>query len=506
VHNITSESRSPLLEEDVVWVGQYDKLYIGGRWETPLGHDRISVVSPFSEQVIASVVCAGRADVDRAVILAREAFDHGPWPHMPVEERLRAISRLREGFVARHEQMAQLITDEMGSPITQARNIQARMPVLMLDAFMEAARNYPLRQLRRSETGNGYLVREPKGVVAAIVPWNVPMMTTIMKLGPALLMGCCVILKPAPETPLSAYMLGEMLTEAGIPEGVVSILPADRDVSEYLALHPGVDKVSFTGSSLAGRRLAAKCGELIRSITLELGGKSAAIFLEDADIETAVEALRLGSFRNSGQICTLKTRIIVPRKRRDAVADALGALIDSMPVGAPDDPATQIGPMVTRRQMERVSGYIEAGVRDGARAVRGGSGRPEGLNHGWFVRPTLFVDVDPDSTIAQEEIFGPVLAVSTFGSEEEAVEIANNSVYGLNGAVFSADVEKAVQIAARIKTGTVEINGGGVGFSLPYGGVKQSGLGREGGVEGLETYTEIKTIGLPKAYAQGLLS
>ena len=277
----------------------------------------------------------------------------------------------------------------MGSPITFSKKLQAGVPVLMLDAFIDIARAFPFSELRQSATGNGLVLREPKGVVAAIVPWNVPMMTTIMKLGPALLAGCTVVIKPAPETPLSAYMLGEMLQEAGLPEGVVSILPAGREASEYLALHPGVDKVTFTGSTGAGRHLAAKCGELLRPITLELGGKSAGIFLDDADIPAGVEALRLGSLRNSGQVCSLKTRILVSRRRQDEMLDAFSGLLDSMPVGDPNDAATQIGPMVTRRQMERVSHYIETGLAEGAHAVHGGTGRPEGLNHGWFVTPHL---------------------------------------------------------------------------------------------------------------------
>lgn len=485
----------------MVWQGNYDKLYIGGDWSAPKGGERIEVVSPFTEQVIAAVPSASHADADDAVAAARRAFDHGPWPRMAMEERIAVVERLRDAFALRKDELGQTITDEMGSPVSFSKTLQAGAPVMMLDAFMGIARDLPLSELRQSPTGNGLVVRQPKGVVVAIVPWNVPMMTTIMKLGPALLSGCCVILKPAPETPLSSYMLAEMLSEAGLPEGVVSILPAGREVSEYLALHPGVDKVTFTGSTGAGRHLAMKCGELVRPITLELGGKSAGIFLDDADIAAGVEALRLGSLRNSGQVCSLKTRLLVSRKRRDDLLDAFSGLIGSMPVGDPNDPATQIGPMVTRRQMERVSGYIETGLSEGARAVRGGAGRPEGLGRGWFVRPTLFADVDPDGTIAQEEIFGPVIAVSTFETEEEAIAIANNSDYGLNGAIFSADVEKAVGLAGRIKTGTVEINGGGVGFAAPIGGVKLSGIGREGGREGFDPYFEIKSIGLPKDYA-----
>ena len=262
----------------MVWQGQYGKLYIGGKWSTPRGADRIPVVSPYTEQVIASVASAARGDVDEAVLIARNAFDHGPWPRMAIAERIEAVRRLRDAFASRRDELGELISDEMGSPITFSKAMQAGVPALMLGAFIDIAANYPLQALRRSATGNGYIVREPKGVVVAIVPWNVPMMTTIMKLGPALLMGCAVILKPAPETPLSAYLLAEMLTEAGIPEGVVSILPAARDVSEYLALHPGVDKVTFTGSTAAGRHLAAKCGALLRPITLELGGQIGGYF------------------------------------------------------------------------------------------------------------------------------------------------------------------------------------------------------------------------------------
>lgn len=488
----------------MVWQGHYDKLFIGGDWVVPISDERIEVTSPYTEQVIATVPSASPADVDRAVAVARLAFDTGPWPRMALEERSAVVARLRNAFVARQDVLGQLICDEMGSPITFSKKLQAGVPVLMLDAFMDIARDFPFSELRRSATGNGLVLREPKGVVAAIVPWNVPMMTTIMKLAPALLAGCTVVIKPAPETPLSAYMLGEMLQEAGLPEGVVSILPAGRQASEYLALHPGVDKVTFTGSTAAGRHLAAKCGELIRPITLELGGKSAGIFLDDADIPAGVEALRLGSLRNSGQVCSLKTRILVSRKRQDELLDAFAGLLDTMTVGDPNDPAVQVGPMVTQRQMERVSHYIGAGLADGARTVRGGSGRPEGLNHGWFVRPTLFAGVDPNSIIAQEEIFGPVIAVSTYDGEDEAIAIANNSAYGLNGAVFSVDIEKAIHLAGRIKTGTVEINGGGVGFAAPIGGVKQSGIGREGGREGFEPYLDVKSIGLPKAYADSI--
>lgn len=488
----------------MVWQGQKDSLYIGGRWVAPASAERISVISPFSEQEIANVAAAAPRDVDKAVALARQAFDYGPWPRLTTDERITVIARLREVMARRKDEMAQVITDELGSPITASKTQQAHIPLLMLDAFMGIAQEMPATELRQSASGNGLVVRQPKGVVAAIVPWNAPMMTIMMKLGPALLAGCCVIAKTAPEMVLSGNMLGEMLSEAGVPEGVVSVLPADRATSEYLALHPGVDKVSFTGSTAAGRHLASRCGALVRPITLELGGKSAAVILDDADIPAAVEALRVGSFRNSGQICSLKTRVLVSKSKKAEVVEAFNALLDTMPVGDPNNPATQIGPMVSKRQMERVAGYIDKGISEGARVTKGGPGRPAGLNHGWFVRPTVFADVDPNSAIAQEEIFGPVVAISTYEGEDQAVAIANNSIYGLNGSVFSADVDRAVQLAKRIKSGVVEVNGGGVGFRSPIGGVKQSGIGREAGPEGFQPYIEYKAIGLPKAYADTL--
>lgn len=488
----------------MTWQGKFDKLYIGGEWVAPQSDKTIDVQSPFSEQVIATIPSASRKDVDAAVAAARRAFDEGPWPRLSVDERGAVLKRLGEVIKSRQEELGQVICDELGSPITFSKTLQAGVPILMIDEYLKAVKSFPMRELRQSPTGNGLVLREPKGIVAGIMPWNVPMMTTMIKLAPCLLMGCPMIIKPASETPLSAYMLAEMLSEAGLPEGLVSVLPTDRHTAEYLVTHPGVDKVTFTGSTFVGKHLAVKCAELIRPITLELGGKSAAIFLDDADVESSVEALRLGSFRNSGQVCSLKTRILVSRKSRDRVLDALGDLVDSMPVGDPNDPATQIGPMSSKKQMETVTGYIEKGIAEGGTLVRGGLGRPEGLNHGFFVKPTIFADVNADDTIFQEEIFGPVLAVTTYDSEEDAVALANNSIYGLNGAIFSGDVEKAVVMAGRIHTGTVEINGGGVGFQSPIGGVKQSGIGREGGIEGFEPYTEIKSIGLPRAYADRL--
>lgn len=483
---------------------RHDKLFVGGAWAMPQTSNMIEVVSPWTEQVIAAVAEASKEDVDVAVAAARKAFDTGSWPRMSIDERIAVMRRVGIALEANSERLAHIITAEMGSPITQSANVQAVVPRLMLNAFIELAGAYPLQMMRRSSSGCGMVFREPKGVVAAIVPWNAPVMAAMMKLGPALLMGCCVILKPAPESPLSACILADILQEAGLPHGVVSILPAGREVSEYLALHPGVDKVSFTGSTGAGRHLASLCGAAIRPITLELGGKSAALILDDANISAAIESLRMGAFRNSGQICSLKTRVLVPRRLEREVLERLVDLVESMPVGDPYDPATQIGPMVSARQRDRVQHYIALGISEGARLVHGGEGHPDGLTHGWFVRPTIFAGVDPAATIAQEEIFGPVVSVMSYETDDQAIAIANNSAYGLNGAIFSADVPRAIELAHRIKTGVVEINGCGVGFHSPIGGVKQSGLGREAGSEGFDAFTELKAVGISDAYADAL--
>jgi aldehyde dehydrogenase (NAD+) len=479
-----------------------DTIFVGGKWVKPHSKETFEVISAFSEQPIATVPMANTADVDAAVAAARKAFDSGPWPKMLVGERIAAMRRLRAVLERRKEDVAQAITTEMGSPITQSRTIQATVPLMMLDEHCQiAGESYPWSEVRRSASGNALVRRNPKGVAALITPWNAPVMTVIQKLSPALLSGCTVVLKPASLAPLSAYLLAECVQEAGLPEGVLNVITVDRREAEYLALHPGIDKVTFTGSTSAGRHLAMKCADLLRPITLELGGKSAGIVLDDADIPATVNALKLLSFRNSGQICTLKTRILVSKDRESEFVEALGEMVRSMPVGDPNDPVTHIGPMVSEKQRENVERYIDIGMKEGWKKVAGGRGRPEGLNHGWFVQPTLFAGVEPDSRIAQEEIFGPVLAVLPYEDEDQAIEIANNSIYGLSGSVFSTDIERAVSIADRVKTGVLEINGAPFGFHAPFGGVKQSGTGRESGWEGFEPYVEIKSIGLPKDYA-----
>ncbi|REF68726.1 aldehyde dehydrogenase [Paracoccus versutus] len=485
----------------MIWQGRTDRLFIGGEWVAPSSGTFVEVISPMTEEPVASVVSGDRADADRAVAAARMAFDHGPWPRMALPERIEVLARLRDLIAERQDLIARLVTAENGCPISTSQWMQAAGPRVLMDVFFELAPQYPFSDLRRTPLGNGLVLREPMGVVAAVVPWNAPLLLAILKMTPALLCGNTVILKPAPETPVNAYLLAELVQQAGLPPGTVNVLPADRETSEYLCLHPGVDKVSFTGSTAAGQRLGGLCGQEIRRITLELGGKSAAIILDDADIPKAVENLRLASLRNSGQVCSNKTRILVPRRRRDEILDALAAMVGTMPVGDPMDPATEIGPMVSARQRDRVEGYVARGRAEGATLVLGG-GRPGHLGRGWFVEPTIFADVDQNATIAQEEIFGPVLAVLNYDSEDEAVAIANNSQYGLHGSVFSGDDGHAVAVARRIRTGSVDINGAGAGFYSPLGGFKKSGIGREAAIEGFDAYVEMKSIGLPAAYAE----
>ncbi|WP_440712473.1 aldehyde dehydrogenase [Gordonia sp. FQ] len=481
----------------MVWHGNYDKFFIDGQWVAPSSDQVFRVISPATEEVVATVPEGTVADIDRAVEAARRAFDTGPWPRMSLEERSAVLRRVA-GLLGEHQaDIAELVTTEMGCPITLSTGMQSIGARLLLESFIETAPQVQWESVRSSITGKALVTRVPVGVVGAIVPWNAPLLTSVLKLAPALLTGCTVVLKPSPETPLSAYLLADVFDRAGLPAGVLNIVAADREAGEHLVRHPGVEKISFTGSTAAGRRVGELCGHDIRRVTLELGGKSAAVILDDADLDVAVPAIRALSLRNTGQVCSNKTRIVVARSRRDEVHERLVDLVRSMPVGDPFDPATELGPLVSATQRDRVEGYVTAAVDAGALLLTGG-GRPD-IERGYYVRPTVFGDVDPGSVIAQEEVFGPVLTVLTAENDDDAVAIANNSPYGLNGSVFSADDDRALAVARRILTGTVEINGKGAGFSSPMGGFKQSGIGREGGVEGFDTYAEIKSYGLTDA-------
>jgi betaine-aldehyde dehydrogenase len=430
------------------------------------------------------------------VIAARTAFEAGPWSRMVAKERAELMAKLSSGIQTRMTELANVITTEMGSPASWSLMGQVLSSKMVLDYYVNLAREFPFEELRQGMLGPSLVRFEPVGVAAAIVPWNVPLFAIMLKLGPALAAGATVVVKPAPETPLDAAILAELVKEAGFPAGVVNFVPAGREVGEYLVTHPGVDKVAFTGSTAAGRRIAALCGERLRRYTLELGGKSAAIFLEDADVAAMVPTLLPAAIMNNGQACIAQTRILAPRARYREVVEALAAALRAVPVGDPADPKTVVGPLVAARQRDRVLGYIDAGKKEGARLVVGG-GRPAGLPKGWYVEPTLFADVDNGMTIAREEIFGPVLVVIPYDGVDEAVRIANDSEYGLSGSVWTKDVDSGIDVARRVRTGTYTVNGFMLDFGSPFGGFKASGVGRELGPEGLRAYLESKSISLP---------
>ncbi|MGV9502179.1 aldehyde dehydrogenase [Streptomyces sp. NPDC003642] len=475
---------------------EHGQLFIGGEWTDPLGRDVIEVISPHTEEAIGRVPHASTADVDRAVAAARRAFDEGPWPRLSLDERIEVVGRIKDGIAARHDEIARVISAQNGSPYSWSVLAQALGAVMVWDAAITVARGFTHEERRDGVLGRILVRREPVGVVAAVVPWNVPQFTAAAKLAPALLAGCTAVLKPSPESPLDAYLLGEIAREAGLPEGVLSILPADREVSEYLVGHPDIDKVSFTGSVAAGRRVMEVAARNLTRVTLELGGKSAAVVLPDADVETAVAGIAPAAWMNNGQACVAQTRVLLPRARYDEFADALAAAAGTLTVGDPLDPATEVGPLVAKRQQRRALDYIRIGQEEGAKILTGG-GRPPGLERGWYVEPTLFGDVDNSMRIAREEIFGPVICLLPYDDESDAVRIADDSDYGLSGSVWTADVEHGLDIARRVRTGTYSVNTFSLDMLGPFGGYKNSGLGREFGPEGYGEYLEHKMIHLP---------
>ncbi|MDQ1695026.1 MAG: aldehyde dehydrogenase [Frankiaceae bacterium] len=477
----------------------YDKLLIGGQWVTPSSNQRIEVRSPATLDVVGSVPEALEADVDSAVAAARQAFDRGPWPTTAPADRAKVIARFTELLTERIDEVGAIITGEMGAPTATVQMMMWTPAQAVLGVYSELATTFPWEETRNGLFGESRVRREPVGVVAAIIPWNVPLFIAINKVVPALLAGCTVVLKPAPETPIDALWLGALFAEAGLPDGVLSVLPADREVSEYLVTHPGVDKVSFTGSTAAGRRVGALASERLKRLSLELGGKSAAIVLDDVDLNASAFMLAYSGLMNSGQACVAQTRILAPRSRYDEVTEALVASASMMTTGDPLDPATQLGPLVAERQRDRVEGYIEKGKAEGARLVLGG-GRPAGLDKGWYVEPTVFADVESKMTIAQEEIFGPVLSVIPYDTVEQAVDIANDSDYGLAGSVWTQDIDRGYEIAKQIRTGTYGINWYAFDMGSPFGGYKCSGVGREDGPEGLASFCELKSILMPLGY------
>lgn len=470
----------------------YDELFVGGHWRKPASPRQLAVISPHSEEPVGHAQAAGPEDVDAAVAAARRAFDHGPWPRMTPAERMAKLEELAAIYAGHIDEMADLITAEMGSPRSFSRLGQAAGAASMMHLTLAFARNFPWVERRQGVLGEVHLHRAPVGVVGAIVPWNVPQFLIMPKLIPALVAGCAVVIKPAPETPLDALWLAEMIERVGLPEGVVSVLPGGPDVGETLVRHPGVDKIAFTGSSATGRRIAALCGEQLKRVSLELGGKSAAIVLDDADIGKTVAGLKTAGLMNNGQACVAQTRILVSERRHDELVDALAQMMSGLRVGDPADEATDVGPLVAQRQQRRVRDYIRSGQREGARLILGGDDSP--AERGWYVRPTLFTDATNEMRIAREEIFGPVLTVLRYRDEDDAIRIANDSDYGLAGSVWTADTAHGLQIAARVRAGTYGINMYMLDISSPFGGFKQSGLGREFGPEGLDEYVELQSV------------
>lgn len=483
---------------------EYDRLFIGGEWARPAGTGTIDVVNPATEEVYGRVPDATEADVDKAVSAARSAFEEGPWRRMSPAERAGVLSAVADAVRNEMSSLAELISSEVGSPVSWSTLAQVMAPSMILDFYAGLASTYRFDEVRQGLMGQVLVSKEPAGVVAAVAPWNVPMFIATAKLSPALLAGCSVVFKPAPETPLDANRLAELFAEAGLPKGVLSVLPAGREVGEHLVRHPDVDKVSFTGSTLAGKRIGAICGEQLKRCSLELGGKSAAIILDDADIAETLPMLLPNAMMNNGEACIAQTRILAPRDRYQEVVDALVEKVSQMKVGDPLDPATEVGPLVAARQRDRVEGYIKAGQDEGAKVAIGG-GRPQGIDRGWYVEPTVFVDVDNSMRIAQEEIFGPVLSVIPYDGDEQAVAIANDSSYGLCGSVWTSDPERGLKVARRVRTGTYMLNSPiPIDFATPFGGFKESGIGREFGPEGLELFLETKSINLPAGYTPEL--
>lgn len=477
----------------------YDRLFLNGEWNFPSTNTRIAVHSASTEHVIGSVPEAGPSDIDAAVAAARSAFDDPlGWAQWTPARRGEVLERFAKALESRGVEMARRVSQQNGMPSQLANQWEAGFPPLLLRYNSQIAAS-GLEEIRQGMLGKQTLVtREPIGVVAAIVPWNVPQAITFLKLAPALAAGCTVVLKPAPETVLDAFLMAEAAHEAGFPPGVLNVVPAGRETGAYLVQHPGVDKVSFTGSTSAGRSIAMTCGQLLRPVTLELGGKSAAIVLDDADIGADIESFFNATLSNNGQVCWLSTRILAPKARYDEVVDTISDMAAALAIGDPLDASTMVGPLVSSHQRQRVESYISKGRHEGGRVTTGG-GRPAGLDRGWYVEPTIFADVNRRSTIAQEEIFGPVLAIIPYENDQDALDIANDSEFGLGGSVWTSDAERGAAFARKVKTGSVGINGYTTDPYSPFGGVKSSGIGREHGPEGLQGFQQLKSIYLDKA-------
>jgi len=468
-----------------------DRFFVGGRWVEPAGAATIEVVEAATEQVMGRIPAGTVADVDDAVAAARAAFP--AWSQTTASERAAYLAAIAAGLAARSEEIAVLIAREVGMPVEQSMFIQAGLPTMDFASIAELLPDHPFEEW----VGNSLIIREAVGVVACISPWNYPLHQIAAKVSAALGAGCTVVVKPSEVTPLNAFVLAEIIEAAQLPEGVFNLVTGTGlEVGEPLVRHPDVDMISFTGSTPVGRRIAAIAAERVARVSLELGGKSPNVLLDDADFTAAVVDGVGKCFLNSGQTCSALTRMLVPRERLAEAEAIAAAAVAQVRVGDPFDPETVLGPLVSEAQRERVRGYIETGVEEGAKLVCGGSGAPAGLERGYFVAPTVFSEVRPEMTIAREEIFGPVLSIMPYEDEDDAVRIANDTIYGLAGGVWSADPERAKRVARRLRTGQVEINGAAFNPEAPFGGFKQSGTGRELGRHGLEEFLEVKSLQL----------
>ncbi len=468
-----------------------DKFFIDGQWVAPSTQETIDVHNAGTGEVMGRVPAGGEKDIDAAVAAARAALDG--WSQTPVEKRAEFLEKISSGLKARAEELAQLIAREVGMPIKLAGRIQAGLPIANFANYAKLVKGFKFEET----VGNSVVVREPVGVVGAITPWNYPLHQIALKVAPALAAGCTVVLKPSEVAPFNAFTLAEVIESVGLPKGVFNLVTGfGATVGEALVKHPQVDMISFTGSTRAGKRISEVAAQTVKRVALELGGKSASIILDDADLATAVKATVSGCYLNSGQTCTALTRMLVPESKYDEAAKIAAEVANGFTLGDPLSESTRLGPLTSSAQLERVRGYIKKGIEEGAVLVAGGAEAPEGLPGGYFVKPTVFGRVKPGSTIEQEEIFGPVLSIITYKDEAEAIRIANDSPYGLAGAVWSKDDARAQKVARRIRAGQVDVNGGAFNLNAPFGGFKQSGHGREAGVYGLEEFLEYKSLQL----------
>lgn len=465
------------------------RYFIGGRFFTA---DNVEpVVEAATGEPLGDGACVTESDIDDAVAAAHAALPE--WRASSPEHRAGILHAMADALYSRAAATSELVTRENGMPISLSRGANGAYPSMLLRYYAQLITEIPVEEIRPSSTGHTIVRREAVGVVGAVIPWNYPQALAAMKIAPALAAGCTMVLKASPETALDALVFAESAVDAGLPSGVLNVLSGGPATGAYLVAHPGIDKVAFTGSTATGRRVAEICGRLMRPVTLELGGKSAAIILDDADLDATIRGLRTASFVNNGQTCHLSSRILAPRSRYAEIVDAIAALAQSMAVGDPLHPSTEIGPLVSARHRERVLDYIGVGKNSGARLVAGGSA-PKDQPRGWFVAPTVFADVDNANRLAREEIFGPVLTISQYDTDDQAIALANDSEFGLAGTVWSADTDRATNVARAVHTGSIGVNDYQLDMRAPFGGVKASGLGRELGPEGLEAYRTLKSI------------